>query len=416
MRQRDTGKIVILTGAGISKESGLDTFRDPDGIWSRVRIEDVATPEAFARNPVRVHDFYNARRQRLRAGDIQPNAAHRALARLQAEWPDEVLVVTQNIDDLHERAGTSSLIHMHGEILTARSRSHEAVTEEVARLVGHGFREIVITGVHLQDYGRDFDPSVPLAELLERIAAVDGLKRIRMSSLGVKSFDDERLFDLLASSPFCPHWHIPLQSGSDQILERMRRDYTVEQFRGVIAELERRVPDASISTDVIVGHPGESEGDFEATLATCRELGFSKIHVFPYSRREETLASKLGGDVDPLEIRRRARVLRELEEELALKYKQRFVGETVEVHVEGDRGEEIPTAAVAAGAEVSPASTAEPPGVTYLEGFTERYMKVRFPSPSYGAESRFPGTFQPVSIHSAEPGRLVGEWAGDCVE
>ena len=300
----------------------------------------------------------------------------------------------------------------------SRSRSHEAVTGEVARLVDHGFREVVITGVHLQDYGRDFDPSVPLAELLQRVAAIDGLKRIRLSSLGVKSFDDERLFDRVASFPFCPHWHIPLQSGSDQILERMRRDYTVEQFRGVIAELERRVPDASISTDVIVGHPGESEGDFEATLATCRELGFSKIHVFPYSRREETLASKLGGDVDPLEIRRRARVLRELEAELALKYKQRFVGETVEVHVEGDRGEEMPTAAVAAGAEVSPASAAEPgaPGVTYLEGFTERYMKVRFPSPSYGAESRFPGTFQPVSIHSAEPGRLVGEWAGDCVE
>lgn len=128
MRQRDTGKIVILTGAGISKESGLDTFRDPDGIWSRVRIEDVATPEAFARDPVRVHSFYNARRQRLRAGDIQPNAAHRALAHLADAWPDEVLVVTQNIDDLHERAGTSALIHMHGEILKARCQACQAVS------------------------------------------------------------------------------------------------------------------------------------------------------------------------------------------------------------------------------------------------------------------------------------------------
>jgi len=128
MRERNTGKIVILTGAGISKESGLDTFRDPDGIWSHVRIEDVATPEAFARDPVRVHGFYNARRQRLRAGGIQPNAAHRALARLEAAWPDEVLIVTQNIDDLHERAGTSSLIHMHGEILKARCQACQAVS------------------------------------------------------------------------------------------------------------------------------------------------------------------------------------------------------------------------------------------------------------------------------------------------
>ena len=113
------GRIVILTGAGISKESGLETFRDPDGIWARVRIEDVATPEAFVRDPARVHGFYNARRRGLLSEDVQPNAAHRALARLEADWPGEVLLVTQNIDDLHERAGSRKLIHMHGEILTA---------------------------------------------------------------------------------------------------------------------------------------------------------------------------------------------------------------------------------------------------------------------------------------------------------
>lgn len=113
-------RIVILTGAGISKESGLDTFRDPEGLWSRVRIEDVATPEAFARDPDRVHGFYNHRRQALLTSEVAPNAAHLALARLEAEWPDEVLLVTQNIDDLHERAGSKNLIHMHGELLKGR--------------------------------------------------------------------------------------------------------------------------------------------------------------------------------------------------------------------------------------------------------------------------------------------------------
>src|SRR5512135_3778406 len=112
--------IVILTGAGISKESGLDTFRDQDGLWSKVRIEDVATPEAFERNPVRVHDFYNARRRGLRNTNVQPNAAHRALAELEQRWSGEVLLVTQNIDDLHERAGSRILIHMHGELLKTR--------------------------------------------------------------------------------------------------------------------------------------------------------------------------------------------------------------------------------------------------------------------------------------------------------
>src|ERR1700743_3558232 len=113
------GNIVILTGAGISKESGLETFRDPDGVWGQVKLEDVATPEAFHRDPGQVHRFYNARRERLLQGDVVPNAAHLALARLEQDWPGEVLLVTQNIDDLHDRAGSRNLIHMHGELLKA---------------------------------------------------------------------------------------------------------------------------------------------------------------------------------------------------------------------------------------------------------------------------------------------------------
>jgi len=109
--------IVILTGAGISRESGLATFRDADGIWATVRIEDVATPEAFARDPARVQAFYNARRRGLLDPKVRPNSAHAALAELERRRPGEVLLVTQNIDDLHERAGSRDLIHMHGELL-----------------------------------------------------------------------------------------------------------------------------------------------------------------------------------------------------------------------------------------------------------------------------------------------------------
>ena len=121
-------RIVVLTGAGISKESGLSTFRDADGIWAQVRLEHIATPEAFDRSPDRVHAFYNSRRRGLLSPDIQPNAAHFALARLEHEWPGELLLVTQNIDDLHERAGSHQLIHMHGELLKARCRTCEAVS------------------------------------------------------------------------------------------------------------------------------------------------------------------------------------------------------------------------------------------------------------------------------------------------
>jgi NAD-dependent deacetylase len=106
--------IVILTGAGVSAESGLATFRGPDGLWEGHRVEDVCTPEAYRRDPALVHAFYDARREKLNA--VEPNAAHFALARLDAEWPGELLLVTQNVDDLHERAGSKRLLHMHGEL------------------------------------------------------------------------------------------------------------------------------------------------------------------------------------------------------------------------------------------------------------------------------------------------------------
>lgn len=122
-----TRNIVILTGAGVSRESGLETFRDPDGIWARVRVEDVATPDAFERNPAAVLAFYNMRRRNLLQGHVQPNAAHHALAALDAAWPGEFLLVTQNVDDLHERAGSRRLVHMHGESLKARCLACAAV-------------------------------------------------------------------------------------------------------------------------------------------------------------------------------------------------------------------------------------------------------------------------------------------------
>jgi NAD-dependent deacetylase len=119
--------LVILTGAGISAESGLATFRDAGGIWAKVRLEEVATPEAFARDPARVHAFYNARRAQLADPAIVPNAAHRALAELDARWPGELLLVTQNVDDLHDRAGSGRLLHMHGELMKARCLRCEEV-------------------------------------------------------------------------------------------------------------------------------------------------------------------------------------------------------------------------------------------------------------------------------------------------
>jgi threonylcarbamoyladenosine tRNA methylthiotransferase MtaB len=187
----------------------------------------------------------------------------------------------------------------------SRSRHPDAVVEEVRRLVENGYREIVVTGVHLQHYGSDLGPgtglsgsSTTLPGLLRKVAAVAGDARIRMSSIGVRSFTPE-LIDVLSAPPFCPHWHIPLQSGSDAVLERMRRDYRLDDFRRVVATLAARFEDPSITTDVIVGHPGEGEADFERTLDAAREFGFSKIHVFPFSARRGTAAADFPDAVPP---------------------------------------------------------------------------------------------------------------------
>lgn len=125
---RNSGKIVILTGAGISAESGLPTFRGAGGLWKGHSVEEVATPEAFAQNPDLVQRFYNERRKKLLSPEIRPNAAHVSLARLETEWPAEVLLVTQNVDDLHERAGSRNILHMHGKLLEVRcTRSDKAI-------------------------------------------------------------------------------------------------------------------------------------------------------------------------------------------------------------------------------------------------------------------------------------------------
>ena len=122
-------RIVILTGAGISAESGIATFRASDGLWENHRVEDVATPEGFARNPKLVHDFYNARRARLHDADVQPNAAHIAIAKLQRTLPGQVTLVTQNVDDLHERAGSPEVLHMHGSLLALRCLYCDSVAD-----------------------------------------------------------------------------------------------------------------------------------------------------------------------------------------------------------------------------------------------------------------------------------------------
>jgi threonylcarbamoyladenosine tRNA methylthiotransferase MtaB len=220
---------------------------------------------------------------------------------------------------------------------TAVSRSLESAADEARRLVDNGYQEIVLTGVHLGSYGKDLAARSLLPDLVERLLAIRGLARLRLSSIEANEISDP-LIALMAAEPrFCPHLHLPLQSGDDKILRAMRRRYNSGQYLAACDRVSERVADPSFTADVIVGFPGETEAQFDNTLTVCRHVGYSRIHIFPYSRRRGTDAALLP-DLPGRVKKERLRRLEGLAEELTDAYARRFLGREVEVLVEEDGG------------------------------------------------------------------------------
>jgi len=222
------------------------------------------------------------------------------------------------------------------------SKPVDEVLAEARALVAAGHKEIVVSGVFLGAYGRDTvkrcnwtDRSTDrLAELLNRLAEVDGLARIRLSSLEPGDIT-ESLADCLCSHPnIMPHLHLSLQSGSDRILKRMRRQYTGGQYLDVVAMLKSRLDRPAITTDIIVGFPGETDEDFDQTISLAQAVGFSRVHVFPFSPRQGTAAAQMSDPIDPAIIRHRSQTLRRLAADLAQAFREQFIGETAEVLIE----------------------------------------------------------------------------------
>ncbi len=222
------------------------------------------------------------------------------------------------------------------------SRPRKAVLEECEQLIRAGHREIVLCGVFLGAYGRDSalrrtwgDRPSPLPDLLRAVADLPGLWRVRLSSLEPGDLSGE-LLDVMQSHPaVAPHLHLPLQSGSQRILTRMNRQYTAREYVETIRRLRAGLDRPAVTTDVIVGYPGETEDDFARTLTVAREVGFAKIHIFPFSPLEPTGAWRRRHEApDPDVVRRRRQDLAELETKLAQTYRKQFVGETIQGLVE----------------------------------------------------------------------------------
>lgn len=205
------------------------------------------------------------------------------------------------------------------------SRTAAVVVREAQRAVEEGAREVVITGTQLGAWGRDLEPPLRPWQLIAALLDETEALRIRFSSLQPQDVDSQ-LLALWADPRLMPHFHLALQSGSDPVLRAMRRRYTADEYRQALARIHAAVPDAAVTTDVIVGFPGEEESDFAETLAFCREAGFARVHCFPYSPRSKTAAARLPQQVPPQVRQERMARLQALNDELARQFKERHRG------------------------------------------------------------------------------------------
>lgn len=237
-----------------------------------------------------------------------------------------------------------------------KSRNQEDAVREARRMVDYGYREIVLTGIHLGNYGRDLHDGTSLATLVGALLRIPDLLRIRLGSVESVELSDD-LVKIMSSEPrVCRHLHLPIQSGSEDILRRMHRHYTLQQFKDLIHGLREKIPGLALTTDLIVGFPGETEENFQETLETLKEIRFSDIHVFPYSRRTGTPAASYPNQVPGNVRHERVRRVKELEKPINEAYRKSFLGRTVRVIAEQKKG-------------------------PYFEGLSDEYIRVSIRDP-----------------------------------
>lgn len=215
-----------------------------------------------------------------------------------------------------------------------RSRLPENALAEARRLVGEGYPELVLTGIHTGFYGRDLGNGWNLARLVRELDKIGGLRRLRLSSIEPMEFTGELIESIVSSAKLCPHLHIPLQSGSDEILKRMNRPYDLREYQDLLGKLRQRIPDLAVTTDIIVGFPGETDADHASTLEFAKSCDFAGIHVFPYSKRKGTPAADYPDQVLKKLKEQRVKELLKVGLESQAKFSRQFVGSPVEVLVE----------------------------------------------------------------------------------
>lgn len=262
-----------------------------------------------------------------------------------------------------------------------RSRSLESIRTETQRLINAGFKEIVLIGIHLGCYGKENPDGPTLYDAVKTVLDVPGVQRLRLGSLESVEVEPRLLTLMQEDARFCRHLHLPLQSGCDKTLQAMHRPYTTAKFKTLLADIKTKVPDIAITTDVIVGFPGETEADFETTCKFVESCGFSKMHIFPFSARKGTPAEKFAGAVTEAVKKERADILGRIDETMHKTFLQAMVGQNAEVLFE------------------------QPAGEDYFEGLTGNYQRVFVKS----GGRNLSGEILPVKITAFDGEKLLGE-------
>lgn len=232
-----------------------------------------------------------------------------------------------------------------------KSRKQEDAVDEIKKLVEKGYREVVLTGIHLGNYGKDLRNGTSLSTLVSELLKIPNLLRIRLGSIESVELSDELINIIKNEKRVCHHLHLPLQSGSDAVLKSMNRHYRLKQYKDLIAMLREKIPNLALTTDLIVGFPGETEENFKETLNTLHELKFSAIHVFPFSKRTGTPAAMYPNQITNEEKKKRVHRVQELEKKISKEFRSEFLNKIVHVLAENKKEE-------------------------YFEGFSDEYIRV----------------------------------------
>ena len=264
----------------------------------------------------------------------------------------------------------------------------DSVIDEISRLAEAGVKEVVLTGIHISSSGRDMEGDTGLADLVENISKIEGIERIRLGSLEPGIITEEFAHRIKAVDKLCPHFHLSLQSGCDSVLKRMNRKYTCGEYMEKCELLRKVYKNPAITTDVIVGFPGETEEEFECTRKYLEDINLYEMHIFKYSQRKGTPAATMPNQVDPSVKNSRSDVLLAISEHNKHAYQDLFVGTTVKVLVE---------------------ELVEKNGEEYMRGHTERYMDVHISTEGITDPQSFKNRIVEVMYEKTTAGEYVGK-------